>query len=387
MTFARLVGEENAFGFPFSDTTTEAELPPLRRGEPGSSPRAVLEELVRPAVERGGCIVLFSGGRDSSAMLALATHVARKIGADDPVPVTVRHPKAPLSDEREWQQAVIDHLALARHHVLEFDGEQSYLGSAAQSGLARHGLVWPSALQTHEAIYRHLDPGPMITGEGGDLVVAGRRVTSVAAALRSRHARSAASALADAAVPGRMRRRRVESGAPSWRWLTPEGARRLRARLAAEKPEPLAWSRALPDLAGRRVARLGALNFVEAAKEFRLDVTNPFDEGAFIFALADVGGFRGIGDRTEVMRFLFSDLLPDAVLARTTKAAFNETRWRSGEREFARTWSGAGIDHDLVDAELLRAEWLSERPHPLASYAIQGAWLAENGLPWVPYGT
>lgn len=388
MMFARLEADEHPFGYPFARTLPQGQPPALRRrGGQGGGPRAVLEALVRPAVARGNCVVLFSGGRDSSALLALATHVARTIGADDPIPVSVRHPKAPLSDESGWQRVVLAHLSLREHRVLEFNGDQSYLGAAATSGLTRHGLVWPAALQTHEAIYKHLDPGPMITGEGGDLVISGRRVTSLARALRSRHARTALGAAAEALLPRREWRRRIDDGVRAWRWLTDAGRRRLRDHLADERREPLPWRRALPDVAGRRPPRFSAHNFVEVAREFELDATNPFDEGDFIFALADAGGIRGLGDRTDVMRFLFSDLLPDAVLARTTKAAFNETRWLEGEREFAREWAGAGVDHDLVDAELLRSEWLSERPHPLAAYLMQGAWLAENGLGWVPDGT
>ena len=65
-----------------------------------------------------------------------------------------------------------------------------------------------------------------------------------------------------------------------------------------------------------------------------------------------------------MMRYLFGDLLPDAVLSRTTKASFNQTRWGSFEREYARNWSGEGIDPDLIDAEKLRAAWLSDDPPP-----------------------
>ncbi|MGH3092626.1 MAG: hypothetical protein ACRDOG_09935, partial [Gaiellaceae bacterium] len=50
-------------------------LPRTRR-----SPRHSLEDAVRPALLRPPCAVSFSGGRDSSLVLAVAAHVARSDG-------------------------------------------------------------------------------------------------------------------------------------------------------------------------------------------------------------------------------------------------------------------------------------------------------------------
>ncbi len=52
--------------------------------------RQALELAVRPALERAPCLVSFSGGRDSSAVLAVATRVARRHGLPPPVPATNR---------------------------------------------------------------------------------------------------------------------------------------------------------------------------------------------------------------------------------------------------------------------------------------------------------
>ena len=70
----------------------------------------------------------------------------------------------------------------------------------------------------------------------------------------------------------------------------------------------------------------------------------------------------GGGDRTAVLRRLVPDLLPDAVLSRTSKAAFNDAYLAGHTREFARTWDGTGVDESLVDAEALRRAWLAEWP-------------------------
>ena len=117
-------------------------------------------------------------------------------------------------------------------------------------------------------------------------------------------------------------------------------------------------------------------NFETAIREYHHRPINPFLSQRFIEALAGEGRLLGLGDRTAIMRYLFADLLPDAVLSRTTKASFNQTRWGEFEREYARGWSGEGIDADLVDAERLRAAWLSDDPLPAAAYQLHAAWLA-----------
>jgi asparagine synthase (glutamine-hydrolysing) len=68
-----LVGHSGSLQQP-SDTTTD--------------PRQALEQVVRNALQRPPCGVAFSGGRDSSLVLAVATHVARRDGLPDPLPIT-----------------------------------------------------------------------------------------------------------------------------------------------------------------------------------------------------------------------------------------------------------------------------------------------------------
>ena len=85
-----------------------------------------------------------------------------------------------------------------------------------------------------------------------------------------------------------------------------------------------------------------------------------------------------------MLRYLFGDLLPDAVLSRNTKASFNQTRWGEFERQYARNWSGEGVDPDLIDAEKLRAAWLSEDPPPGADYQLHAAWVASSASSQAP---
>ena len=61
------------------------------------SPREAMERVLREALQRAPCIVAFSGGRDSSAVLALAVDLARREGLQEPLPVTRRFLNAPMS--------------------------------------------------------------------------------------------------------------------------------------------------------------------------------------------------------------------------------------------------------------------------------------------------
>jgi asparagine synthase (glutamine-hydrolysing) len=52
---------------------------------------------IEPALASGKCLVAFSGGRESSWVLAVATEAARSHGYADPIPVTLRFPDAATS--------------------------------------------------------------------------------------------------------------------------------------------------------------------------------------------------------------------------------------------------------------------------------------------------
>src|SRR5438128_1990791 len=52
-------------------------------------PRAALDSLIRPALLTPPCVLGFSGGRDSSALLASALDLARREGLPEPIPITL----------------------------------------------------------------------------------------------------------------------------------------------------------------------------------------------------------------------------------------------------------------------------------------------------------
>src|ERR1700722_8932893 len=75
-------------------------------------PAKALEEALVPALERRPCLVSFSGGRDSSGLLALAAKVSRERGLALPVPATLIFPGDSAADESEWQAMVLAELKL-----------------------------------------------------------------------------------------------------------------------------------------------------------------------------------------------------------------------------------------------------------------------------------
>jgi asparagine synthase (glutamine-hydrolysing) len=73
-------------------------------------PRIVLRDLLRRELLAGPCVVPFSGGRDSSMLLAVACDVAREAGLDQPTALTLVYPGHREADETTWQRQVLAHL-------------------------------------------------------------------------------------------------------------------------------------------------------------------------------------------------------------------------------------------------------------------------------------
>ena len=351
------------------------------------SARGVLEALLVEALATSPCHILFSGGRDSSALLALALHLARQHGLPEPVPVTVRHPEAPESDETWWQELVVEHLRPRDHIVLEFRTEQRLLGDAAVAALERHGPVWPESVQLHGAIYRHLDRGTIVTGEGGDAFLTGHRMGAIRDGLmlrrpRRRNIRGAM----HAARPASRRRRELDTQVGEFTppWLSPPAAVEYRRQAVAMSADPLRWDVATRSLLRTRPMSVFIANVEAAITEFGSRPLTPFTDPLFVEALANEAGPFGWGSRTAIFRRLFHDVLPDRVLRRTSKASFNSTRWGPEERAFAAAWDGTGLDPDWIDAEELREAWLADDPHPAADFLLHVAWAHAQGVATVP---
>jgi asparagine synthase (glutamine-hydrolysing) len=106
---------------------------------------------------------------------------------------------------------------------------------------------------------------------------------------------------------------------------------------------------------------------------------DPLLRPEFLGALTTSVGRMGVIGRTSAMRLFFSDLLPDAVLSRTSKTHFNRALFGEDTKAFVAQWNGTGIDTDLVDADRLRLEWMADQPHALTTLLLQSCWLANRG--------
>ncbi|HSB85444.1 MAG TPA: asparagine synthase C-terminal domain-containing protein [Ilumatobacteraceae bacterium] len=350
---------------------------------PKAGPREVLEQVVRQALLRPPCGVAFSGGRDSSLVLAVATHVARRDGLPEPVPITRVFPNVPESQEHEWQEAVVRHLGLRDWQRLIIEDDFDVVGPHAVPHLLAHGVVWPPSIAVELPLLDTVQGGSLLDGEGGDEVlgVSAHRVESLTDVIRRPRplrwgrVRSALGALAPAGLRGRHARQQWE--AQRLPWLRPNAWEPLIAALEeSERERPLSFAASVRMVPTRRSQVLGGHNVRIFARQRNVEASSPLLNPDFVHALAGDGGVLGRLDRTTALRVIASDLLPDEVLSRTSKATFTMCYMAEHTRQFAAQWSGHGLDPDLVDPEALRRNWLGERPAAPTAALLQAAWLA-----------
>lgn len=345
-------------------------------------PRGALEMVIHESLERQPLGVAFSGGRDSSLVLAVATHIARREGLTDPVPITRRFPEYPQSDETDWQEIVVRHLGLKDWQRVEIHDELDIVGPIAADHLRTHGVVWPPAIAADRPLVDALRKGTLLDGEGGDQVLgvdAHRAAPLVDLIRRPRplQRRRAVAALSSLGPPSRRVRTRMAAFPRSW--LRPAGQELLANALThVERDRPIRISASVRRIARRRGEVLAATNRRILADARGVRLISPLLDPRFVDALARDGGWVGKGTRTDVLRRLAADLLPDTVLSRTGKAYFTDAYLGRRTRQFAERWDGAGVDPEFIDAEALRRVWLSDQPMPPTSALLQSAWLANQ---------
>jgi len=354
--------------------------PAVALGPPRGTPRQTLERAIAPALGREPCMVSFSGGGDSSAVLAVAVDTARKRGLALPIPVSLRFPGLPAAEETHWQELVVRHLGLTDWVRIELGGELDFLGQAARAALEECGLLWPANAHFHLPVFERAAGGSVLTGLDGDGLLGGWRWQRGQAVIK-RHVKPeprdgvrAALALAPASVRMAalvLRQPLVVS------WLRPRARRRLRRRLAQELAnEPRDWPARVAWYARRRYLQLGVHSLALLASRYDVDVRHPLLEPAFLSAVAADAGPAGYGTRLGASRALFGDLLPAESVERCTKAEFGAALWGPQARAFADQWDGIGVDPELVDADRLRLAWQQPNPPLFAATVLQGAWLA-----------
>ncbi len=357
---------------------------PSRRPAGGEHPRAALEAVLLPHVRAGRLHVSFSGGRDSSLLLAVAAHLARREGADAPVPVTLRVEGSAVADEDDWQRLVLGHLGLRERVVLPVGDELDVVGPVALRLARAGGLAFPPNSHLHVPLLEAAAGGTLLTGAGGDEVLtssATRAARVVARALRPGWRDVAVVGAGVLAPP--LVRRRMRRLVPLRPWLSPEGQAAYARATVREWARPHdGWSRELRRFeASRYVAALRAgSRSLEAVGGAAL--VHPLLAPRFLDALAGAGGRTGHGGRTAGMRLLAGDLLPEAVLGRTTKGEFGDATWRGASRRhrldpavLAAVADDPGL-RPLVDVARLRGHWAAERPHFGTALLLQAAVLA-----------
>jgi Asparagine synthase len=329
-------------------------------------------------------MVSFSGGRDSSAVLATAVDAARREGLPLPVPVTIRFPDAPLTEEARWQERVIAHLGLEQWVKVDVGGgEMDLVGPLAIRIFERHGLVFPANMAFVEATLKAAHGTCLLTGMGGDDLFVEWRWRELADALDGRR-RINHWDLLDAGylfMPRRVRaaldRRYLKPPPPGW--LRPLALERARTALSGERfGEPLRWAPWLRWCAGRVHLRAVKAAFELLADDAGTRVAHPLLDPEFIAALGAAGGATGLGDRATIMVDVFGDVLPEDVCRRPAKATFGEVYWTDHSRAFAAQWDGGGVDPELVDPAALRREWSKPEPDTRSWLLLQSAWLAQH---------
>ena len=372
-----------AYGIPLGSDP----VPALERDLSARTPKEAIDEVLAEALGRTPCLVSFSGGRDSSALLASAVQVARREGLDLPIPATLVFPRSEESNEDEWQKIVLDHLGITEWERFEIHEEFDAVGPVATDALLRHGLLWPFNTHFHAPIIERAAGGTVVTGFGGDELGRSLQAARAEQILSSRklNRRSDLLVVGLAVSPRPVRavvhRRRARADMGEVPWLTEEGQRQLvRAHGASEASVPLGWEAKLrrwiwPGRYFRRCVQ--SLDALGSAQD--VDVVHPFVDRRVLDALGRAGGFRGLGSRTELMRDVFGEVLPVEIIERSTKGSFTGPLWTDTSMRFARAWSGEGVDRDLVDPDALRRHWAGDVRNLVSTTLLQSAWLHDHG--------
>ena len=352
------------------------------------SARQRFEEALLEALQRPPCVVAFSGGRDSSAILAVAAHVAAREGLSPPIAATHDFSGDPWADESEWQELVIRHVGVQDWVRLRDPDAFEILGERARAGLLDHGVLYPAMLYVLSSLGDlAASGGTLVTGQGGDEVLGFQRMTGLNFMLTARPRPNAeVRALLSAAVTPRARRRaaarRAVGAFDSHPWLAAPLVSAYQQHYAEDTSDaPLRWDRAVERHGGRRNILAGRHNLERVMAPMDVTVRQPFLDPAFLGAFASTGGVRGFLSRTSMMRMLFHDLLPDAVLSRTTKGEFSAVAFGLATRHFMEEWRGDGLGElaAVVDWRELRAMALSEQPVFGAQLLVQHVWLESQG--------
>lgn len=356
---------------------------------PGSDPRAALDATLAAALAAPPCRVAFSGGVDSSVLLALAAEAARERGLEPPIPVTNRFAGVATAEESEWQELVIGHLGLRDRWVRnELTDELDLVGDACTS-LMREvgGVYWPWNLHFLVPLAAAVDGGgSLLTGAGGDELFIPAPWGRAIAVLERRHRprpRDVPALLGPLTPPAVRAAFHVTTHRVRSPWLNRAGNARYSWRWAAHAGHlPVGWDRVVRrTLWPSRYVQVMLRSSAAVGRLTRVDVRHPFLEPSVLMAAARRHGRAGPAGRSRGMTELAGHLLPAELLGRHTKASFNAAFWGAATRRFA----PAALDllpaepGRLVDRGALTAAWALPDPNPGTYSLLQAAWLSASG--------
>jgi asparagine synthase len=371
---------EAAVGYPLGGRARSA---PRLRGA-GRDPLEALGRAIESTLDSGPPAVAFSGGRDSSLLLAVAAAVCRRAGVGPPLPITLCMPGLLTeTDERSWQELVVEHLGISDWRRIPISNELDLVGPYARRHLLRDGLLFPANAHSVVPMLEAAGDRCLIVGLGGDELLSPQQWRSVHDLLsrRRRPQQRDLLRLAACGVPRPIRgmaRSMPTERLDEMKWLRRSARPRLVRSVGRGLEQPVLWQASIRHLAARRDVVLPLRAMTRLAEASGRKLSAPLLDPGFVGALARAGGNGGWGTRTATMDALASDLLPAKLVERKTKAYFNRVFFGEESRAFAAAWSGQGLDETLVDPEALRREWLSEVPDFRTALLLQSAWLADR---------
>lgn len=315
-----------------------------------------LARAIRPALVRGPCLVSFSGGMDSSFVLAVAAGVARAEGVPPPVPIILRFPDAPRADETARQIAVLKALgrdgAVGDPVVLTLTDELDFVGPFARRMLDLVGPQVPANMYSHLPLLDAAGGGTLVTGFGGDQLIGGH----------GRRPRVRARLVA-ALPPGVEAVLRPPAELP---WLTPAARRRCRELLTARRRWRLLPPRErLAREAGSRFTALAHSGLARLANCCDARIEHPLFDPRFLARLADLVDVLPPMGRTPLYRLLAGNRLPAVVTDHHPKAALTEAFQRSATHAAVASFDPGRLPTgvlDLVDVDRLMDIWRTSGP-------------------------
>lgn len=372
---------ELASGVVCGRATTVAPLPPA-----AGTTRAALTAVLEATLAAGPTFVTFSGGRDSSVLLALAADAARRGGWDLPVPVTYRFPGHESTYEDEYQDAVIAALGIKHWEILRpLDGELDCTGPVARRAFDAVGLRWPFNTFFLLPLIDRSVGGTFVTAVGGDELLSPGTNAWLARALTLQRRPRVADVrwIAALLAPKALRARRLAAKIPPTVWLTAAGAAAMVAAHAADLAAvPLRCDRELRDtMWPSRYLELLVGSLGDLGTSQGVPVINPFLEPSVVASAAAEVGAAGYRDRTAFVTELVGELLPVDVRRRPTKAMFDSVFWTATARRWADGLDPATlpVDRDLVDAQAAVEAWQGDRPEARSFLLAQSCAFASTG--------